>query len=664
MTYTLINGLAYKSFGKFFYKNKKYFQNLKTKIRDSHIPMSVDQYMAFASFCAVVAGLIGGSFGVWLSFKTLQIPYSQLNFYINPGFAGFVGNHPYFFVSLVSLLFLSLSFTLLFSLILIYPYFQADIRHACIDRSMLSTVTYIYALTKGGMSIYEVFRSLSKYTHIFGTSAEEISYIVRDIDFLGKDYITALKSARERTPSPLFKEFIDGLILVSSRKTVTEYIKNKSEQYQNMAELANRNFLKRLDVLAEIYVTLLIAGPLFVITTLIVLQFFRPASTQALYLLVYVIIPLSSLLFLIFLDTIGELSVNLKKTKPPVFSMDFSDIPEISSGLSAENEKERNKKFALNRQLSKIKNLVLNPYKTIRDEPTYTFFFGIPLGLYYLSFMPGGLIGRLNQLNFSRHINLNFAHISNNSIELINQLDDYFIIFFIIILIPFILFYEIREWRMRKIDEQMPDFFKNLSSMNQSGILLTNSLKIMAESNMGVLNKELQKLKEDISWATPTSRALMKFETNIRTAISSRMLHILIKANESTSDIKSVLSIIAQQVKSEEDLRKERASNMTLYVITIYVAFFVFLFVIYILAIYFFPQSASFGNQSGAEYAGIGNIYFNIPEYTMLMFHCVLIQGFTSGIIAGKMGQGSSYLGLKYSVSMIIITYIVFTMFV
>jgi archaeal flagellar protein FlaJ len=663
MSYTLINGLAYKFFGEFFYKNKKSFQNLRTKVRHSHIPMSVDQYMAFASFCAIIAGLIGGIFGVLLSFKTLLIPGSQIGFY-SPAFAGFVGNHLYLFTALVSLSFFFLSFILIFSLILVYPYFQADIRHACIDRSMLSTVTYIYALTKGGMSIYEVFRSLSKYTHIFGTSSEEISYIVKDIDFLGKDYITALKSARERTPSPLFKEFIDGLILVSSRKTVTEYIKNKSEQYQNMAELANRNFLKRLDVLAEIYVTLLIAGPLFVITTLIVLQFLRPASTQALYLLVYVIIPLSSLLFLIFLDTIGELSVNLKKTKPPVFSVDFSDIPEINSGLSVEDEKERNKKFLLNRQFSKIKNLVLNPYKTIRDEPRYTFFLGIPLGFYYLSYIPGGLIAKLNQLNFPGRINLNFAHISNNSVELMTQLDDYFIIFLIIILIPFILFYEIREWRMRKIDEQMPDFFKNLSSMNQSGILLTNSLKIMAESNMGILNKELQKLKEDISWATPTSRALMKFETNIRTAISSRMLHILIKANESTSDIKSVLSIIAQQVKSEEDLRKERASKKTLYVITIYVAFFVILFVIYILAIYFFPQSASFGNPSGAEYAGIGNINFNIPEYTMLMFHCVSIQGFTSGIIAGKMGQGSSYLGLKYSVSMIIITYIVFTMFV
>ncbi|MPN20251.1 hypothetical protein SDC9_167629 [bioreactor metagenome] len=218
---------------------------------------------------------------------------------------------------------------------------------------------------------------------------------------------------------------------------------------------------------------------------------------------------------------------------------------------------------------------------------------------------------------------------------------------------------------MRKIDERMPEMLRNLSSMNDSGLLMSNSLKIMAESKMGILSKELKKLKEDLSWGTSTSRALIKLENNIRTASSSRILHTLIKANESTSDLKSVLSITAEQVKSEERLKKERSSEMVVYVVTIYVSFFVFLFIVYVLAVYFFPESASFKNSSqGMGYGGIGNGYFNIQEYTMLMYHSALVQAFTSGLIAGKMGQGSIYMGLKYSVSMMIITYVVFTMFV
>jgi flagellar protein FlaJ len=259
-------------------------------------------------------------------------------------------------------------------------------------------------------------------------------------------------------------------------------------------------------------------------------------------------------------------------------------------------------------------------------------------------------------------LNINFDHVSEGAIKLATSVDDYIIIFTIILLIPFIIFYEIKVWRIRKIDERMPDFLRNLSSMNDSGILLANSLKLIAESKMGILSKELMKLKEDLSWGTSTSRALMKLENSIRTASSSRIIHILVKANESTSDLTSVLSITAAQAKIEQGLKKERSSQMVIYIVTIYISFFVFLFIVYILATDFFPQTASFttASQSGGT-GGIGNSYFNIDEYNMLMFHSALVQAVTSGLIAGKMGQGSAYLGLKYSVSMVIITYLAFT---
>ncbi len=662
MTYTAVDQLAYRIFGNFFYKNKEKFQSLKVKIRHSHISIPVDQYLASACMYSIIAGLIGAIIGAWLGLKIFGDPVSRLSLFLNSTSAGFAEGHLYPLGILITLLLFLLSFLTIFGLAYIFPYFQADIRHACIDKSMLSSVTYMYALTKGGLSIYDVLRSLSRYTHIFGTCAEEVSFIVRDMDYLGKDFISALNSAKERTPSELFKDFIDGLVLVSSSTAIIEYIKNKSDQYQDMVEMANRNFLKRLDVLAEIYVTVLVAGPLFIMTTLIVLQLIRPASAQILYILIYALIPLANLLFLVLLDTIGELSMDPKKADVSAFSMNLSDIPEISSGLSEEEEKKRSKKFLLYRQLNNIKDLLFNPYKTIRDEPRYTFFIGIPLGLYYLTRVPKNLADDFNS-NF--HLALNFTHISDSSIQLISEIQNYFIIFIVIVMIPFIIFYEIRAWRMRKIDEKMPDFLRDLSNLNGSGILFSNSLKLMAESKMGILTKELKKLKEDLSWGTSTTRVLIKLENSIRTATSSRVLHTLIKANESTSDLKSVLSVTAEQVKSEEEMKKERSSDMAVYVITIYVAFFVFLFIVFILAAYFFPQTVSFTSASQeVGSAGIGNGAFNVKEYTMLMFHSTLIQAFASGLVAGKMGQGSVYMGLKHSVSMAMLAFVVFTMFI
>lgn len=660
MTYTIVDELAYKFYGDFFYRNKVYFEDLNIKIRHSHISMSVDQYLASAFMYSVIVGITGGVFGLWLGLKTFGNPVSRLSLFVDPVRADLAGKYMYPLVVLTGLVLFLVSFFVVFLVAYIYPHFQANNRQASIDKSLLPAITYMYALTKGGMSIYDVFRSLSRYTYIFGATAEEISYVVRDMDYLGKDFITSLKLAKDRTPSDIFKDFVDGLIIVSSSGAITEYIKNKSEQYQGMAELANKNLLQRLDVLAEIYVTALVAGPLFVMVTIVVMQFFQPASAQILYMLVYVILPLATLLYLVLLDTVGELSIDPKKRSTRSFMINLADITEIDSGLSEEKEQKRRKMYKLYRELNNLKDMILNPYRTIRDEPRYTFLFGVPLGLYYLTQLPGSLKHKLYSSFY--HLNISFDHVTDSAIKLVSSVDDYVVIFIVVTLIPFIIFYELKGWRMRKIDEKMPDLLKSLSSMNESGIMLANSLKIIAESKMGILSKELKKVKEDISWGTSTSRALMNLEKSIRTPSSSRILHILVKANESTSDLKSVLAITAKQVRNDEDMRVERSSAMVVYVVTIYVSFFVFLFIVYVLATNFFPQTAAFSTSSQGM-AGIGG-YFNVEEYTMLMFHSALVQGFTSGLVAGKMGQGSTYLGLKYSVSMVIITYVAFTMFV
>jgi flagellar protein FlaJ len=50
--------------------------------------------------------------------------------------------------------------------------------------------------------------------------------------------------------------------------------------------------------------------------------------------------------------------------------------------------------------------------------------------------------------------------------------------------------------------------------------------------------------------------------------------------------------------------------------------------------------------------------------YNRMFFHGALIQGFCSGLIAGVMGEGNVLSGLKHSVIMLTIGYLLFTLFV
>jgi flagellar protein FlaJ len=54
----------------------------------------------------------------------------------------------------------------------------------------------------------------------------------------------------------------------------------------------------------------------------------------------------------------------------------------------------------------------------------------------------------------------------------------------------------------------------------------------------------------------------------------------------------------------------------------------------------------------------------DLPLYTRLFTHAALIQGFFSGLVAGQMGEGRAVAGLKYSVLMVLIAWIMFRFFV
>jgi flagellar protein FlaJ len=53
-----------------------------------------------------------------------------------------------------------------------------------------------------------------------------------------------------------------------------------------------------------------------------------------------------------------------------------------------------------------------------------------------------------------------------------------------------------------------------------------------------------------------------------------------------------------------------------------------------------------------------------LASFNRIFFHAAVIQGFCSGLIAGVMGEGSVLSGLKHSLIMITIGYLLFILFV
>ncbi|MDF1558227.1 MAG: hypothetical protein P1P80_08645 [ANME-2 cluster archaeon] len=58
------------------------------------------------------------------------------------------------------------------------------------------------------------------------------------------------------------------------------------------------------------------------------------------------------------------------------------------------------------------------------------------------------------------------------------------------------------------------------------------------------------------------------------------------------------------------------------------------------------------------------SVGINIDDYIILFFHAALVQGLCSGLIAGQMGEGYVFAGLKHFILMMSIAYVAFTFFI
>jgi len=102
------------------------------------------------------------------------------------------------------------------------------------------------------------------------------------------------------------------------------------------------------------------------------------------------------------------------------------------------------------------------------------------------------------------------------------------------------------------------------------------------------------------------------------------------------------------------------------YVNIIYIAFFVFIGIIFIISTSFLPVMAEAGGDvasSGMSAEGFLGA-FDIDVFKRIFLHASLLQGFCSGLVAGKMGSGHIAAGLKHSVAMMLVSYGVFTILI
>lgn len=646
-----ITTVAFRIFGEKILENEEKFALFKIKLRQAQIPLPVEQYVSTAVLFSLLAGIFGGFTGLLIGrflFRGITPESIVSTFGISNRVTRavetptFIESHlPFVLTVIGGLIFFSIIAALTYGLIMAYPPMKADSRKRAINAAMPHATAFLYVLQRGGgMTIYDIMKALSKHSHLYGTTAREFGNIVRDIEYFGKDLQDSLWDAADRTPSEQFKDLVDGLIsIVSSGGDITLYLKNKTDVYKSNANKEHKRFLETLGLLAEVYITVFVVGPLFLMVILVVMNMIDNGGPTQLYILVYGAIPFGTMIFLVFLDMLTGDAEKMPEEKILATRPDsFSDV---RVKPVTEEDEELLQKMEFFEKVSRIKNILLHPIRAMLNRPVYAFVVSAPVALgYFVS-------------AYLEHGPYNEGFVETASI-----LDDYIYVTLLVLFIPYIIFHELEVRKIRQIEDQVPEFLKRLASINGTGILLADAIAITAQSNMGRLKSEIKSTVADIRWNSNLVEALRRFEARIRTNMTRRSLSLIAKASESTGDIHQVISTVADDADIEKNLKKERSAEMFIYVFIIFVTFFVFLVIVYVLAAFFLP--ALDGSSNPAMSMG----GFNLKEYTLLFFHAALLQGFGSGLVAGKMGSANISSGLKHSLAMMSISYVLFVVFI
>ncbi|MDD1706532.1 MAG: type II secretion system F family protein [Methanoregulaceae archaeon] len=295
--------LAFRLLGKYAGKKRDKYAELRNSLLTARMKVPFEVYLSTAYLSAAIVGIIAA------------ILLGMVTFALNlPNMISYQGAVPEFMFTLSrhaliigTILATFISFVVIggitFVVFLLYPSFLAGNRKRNIDATLPYAINYVTAMSTAGIPPAEIFRQLGSST-IYGESATEARFVALEIDLFGRDLIDALRIVSATTPSFRMKEFLQGAMgCISSGSNLTEYFRNKAEQYSLENRQTQKLFLDTLGLIAESYVTAMVAGPLFLIILQSIMSILsRQAQPIFLFIIIYLIIPFGSIGFVILIS--------------------------------------------------------------------------------------------------------------------------------------------------------------------------------------------------------------------------------------------------------------------------------------------------------------------------------------------------------------------------
>jgi flagellar protein FlaJ len=255
-----------------------------------------------------------------------------------------------------------------------------------------------------------------------------------------------------------------------------------------------------------------------------------------------------------------------------------------------------------------------------------------------------------------------FAGVAEVSGNVLTGMD--FIVFGLITSIGPIGFYNhIKAKKKKLIEEQLPDFLREISSATSSGMTIFDAIITSAQGEHGKLTPELKMMASQLSWGIPVEESLENFAKRVNTPAIKRIIVTINKSLEIGGNTAAVFEAAAREIDQVKLVEQQRKSEMSMYAMVIFISFFVFLAVILIIDKTIFAAFSDLQDKMPAGGGNIGTLSIAIIDSEALknvFFTFVLVQSTGGGLLGGFMMDGKISSGVRFAFILILISFVVF----
>ena len=646
-----LGDLFYPLFQRLFDEDGDFVDDVETKLAQARMSTTVELYLSRALAVGVLLGLVLWLLGTFVGYSLFAFGI------ISPDLFSTGARIPNetvvrlieqlkvpLAIGIVGLVMGSIGFVTGFGTLVGIPYSRASGREREINMLLSDSISFMYALSVGGLNQLEILQAMARADDTYGEVAREFQSIVQETEYFGTDYRNAIQEQAAETPSDDLSQFLtDMLSIVNSGGNMQAFLSDKKDKHMRTAKQQQEVTLDTLELFGEMYMTLSLF-PLLLIIILVIMSMLGEAQSFMLYATVYGLIPITGVMFLVLVSTV-------KQDEPGDGYLDPSDgsdrVQETGDdGLFHLGLIERYVgEFGIFDRIKsregtfRTKQLLRQPHHFFRDHPQFTLLLTAPAALVLLGF--AGVSGAA-PTTWGGMVQ---APVWGTFVWIYVPL--------YLTLIPLGVFH---EWNVRTraaITGKLSDNLRKLSSANDTGQTLLESVDTVAETSSGKLADEFDVVYAKVNYGMSLRNALVEFNNKYHVPRLARTVKLISKAQEASSQITQVLTTAAQASENQDDIERERRSRTRMQVAIILMTYLTLLGVMAILKTQFLDvmagltEQASGGGGGGSQQFGGG---IDVQLLSLLFFHAVTLQAILSGIISGYIRTAKLMAGIKFVV--------------